>query len=252
MPGLADNKSGDSGISGDGGLPEMGDSSPTNNLLVNDLRKLGPFLQPWTPQQDLEDDSSSDPDPVGDEDEEGVEGHNNTNNTLSRLKDLRTIEDVVAQKHVFSLSLPRDSHSHSGGVGANSMDKGGSGAAGAVAAGDKHFFSSLQKTKLGHCYSDAMSGRSGSQQAVAAGIGGATTTSTAGNDNWFLGRSQPNSIEKNHLMPSLSDNVSGSAYIPYYNKLADWGGRPGLVPHLRSFLMIFIINLCSDRLLQPP
>lgn len=204
MPGLADNKSGDSGISGDGGLLELGDTSPTNNLLVNDLRKLGPFLQPWTPQQDLEDDSSSDPDPVEDDDRDEQQQlnnlhqhHRNNNNgqggsnTLGRLKDLRTIEDVVAQKHVFSLSLPRDSQ--------NLSDKG------AAAVGDKHFFSSLQKTKLGHCYSEApngmMSGRG--QQAV-------TGQMTTGNDNWFLGRSQPNSIDKNHLMPSLSDNVSAN------------------------------------------
>lgn len=188
MPGLADNKSGDSGISGDGGLLEMGDSSPTNNLLVNDLRKLGPFLQPWTPQQDLEDDSSSDPDEQPQ--------HNNLN---GRLQDLRAIEDV-AQKHVFSLSLPRDSHST-----ANLSDKGATTTTTSV-VGDKHFFSSLQKTKLGHCY---LEGRLSQQAAAMSGTTTATATTTvSGNDNWFLGRSQPNSIEKNHPMPSLSDNVS--------------------------------------------
>lgn len=177
----------------------MGDSSPTTNLLVNDLRKLGPFLQPWTPQQDLEDDSSSDPDPVE---------HNNLNESHGAgraatasghsrlLKDLSTMEDVVAQKHVFSLSLPRDNH-HS--VGANLLDKGVGAVASSLVGSDKHFFSSLQKTKLGHCYSDAAAGRS--QQAA------------AGNDNWFLGRSQPNSIEKSHPMPSLSDNVSGQFFV---------------------------------------
>lgn len=197
MPGLADNKSGDSGISGDGELL-AGDSSPTNNLLVNDLRKLGPFLQPWTPQQDLEDDSSSDPDP------DPVE-HNNLNSCAgNRFKDMHTIEDV-AQKHVFSLSLPRDSHSL---IGANLTDKG---AAAACLNGDKHFFNSLQKTKMGHCYADVtMTGRSQQAAGTTGTIGGGSATGTTVSDNWFLGRSQPNSIEKSQpsMMPSLSDNVS--------------------------------------------
>lgn len=208
VPGLADNKSGDSGISGDGGL-ELGDSSPTNNLLVNDLRKLGPFLQPWTPQQDLEDDSSSDPEP-----EEQLHNQHNINNNItdninhdnhSLKSHCRTIEDVAAvQKHVFSLSLPRDSNNNH--HQSNLSDKG------VVAASDKHFFSSLQKTGRG--------GVSSSQQAATA----TTTTSLSGNDNWFLGRSQPNSIEKNP-MPSLSDNVSREFFslswlaFPFYSSL---------------------------------
>lgn len=187
---------------------ELGiDSSPTTNLLVNDLRKLGPFLQPWTPQQDLEDDSSSDLDPVE---------HNNLNeshggggegraatassgNNRRLLNDLSTIEDVVAQKHVFSLSLPRDSH-HSVGT-ANLGDKGVGAGTASLVRSDQHFFSSLQKTKLGHCFSEA------------AAAGRSQQASAAGNDNWFLGRSQPNSIEKSHPMPSLSDNVSGEFFV---------------------------------------
>lgn len=197
MPGLADNKSGDSGISGDGGMLELGDSSPTNNLLVNDLRKLGPFLQPWTPQQDLEDDSSSDPDPeykTNNNNNNINENHQNDQNddnlnSLSLKSHRTTMEDVIGQKHVFSLSLPRDNQN------SNLSDKG-------AAAGDKHFFSSLQKAKMAHCYPE--SGRGGG------GTGGSqqAPTSVSGSDNWFLGRSQPNSIEKNP-MPSLSDNVSG-------------------------------------------
>lgn len=181
---------------------ELGDSSPTNNLLVNDLRKLGPFLQPWTPQQDLEDDSSSDPDPeyktnnINESNDNHHDQNNNEDettashnlNSLSLKSHRTTMEDVIGQKHVFSLSLPRDNQN------SNLSDKG-------AAESDKHFFSSLQKAKMAHCYPDSVTtttGRGGSQQAPA---------SVSGSDNWFLGRSQPNSIEKNP-MPSLSDNVS--------------------------------------------
>ena len=167
---------------------ELGDSSPTNNnLLANDLRKLGPFLQPWTPQQDLEDDSSSDPDVSEEQQHNNLNGNSASNER--QLKELRAMEDV-AQKHVFSLSLPRDSQ-------VNLSDKGSG------AGGEKHFFSSLQKTKMSHCYADTTT-----LTGVSSGVGRGGAQQAAGNDNWFLGRSQPNSIEKNQPMPSLSDNVS--------------------------------------------
>lgn len=152
MPGLADNKSGDSGISGDGGL-ELNDGSPINNM----LKKLGPFLKPWTPQQDLEDDSSSD-------EEKGKQCNKSATDLVA-----------TAQKHVFSLSLPRESQNGS------TCDR-----------VEKQLFNSLQKVKPNNFTNNL--GSRGLQLPMTS------------NDNWFLSRSQPNSIEKNP-MPSLSDNV---------------------------------------------
>ncbi|RZC42870.1 cactin-like, partial [Asbolus verrucosus] len=88
-------KSGDSGISGDAG-PTGYDDSPEaimnsrNSLLIPPSRSQGIS---WTPQQDLGDDSSM---------EEGL------NNENSSYKSRQT--KYINKPHVFSLSLPRDNH----------------------------------------------------------------------------------------------------------------------------------------------
>lgn len=84
IPGMqTDNKSGDSGISGDAGLPERVES-PRNRQRKPDIN----FPGAWTPQQDLGEESSTDEDP-----EESIKRQLNTFNTKG---------------HVFSLTLPRD------------------------------------------------------------------------------------------------------------------------------------------------
>uniref|UniRef100_A0A1B0GQ32 Uncharacterized protein n=1 Tax=Phlebotomus papatasi TaxID=29031 RepID=A0A1B0GQ32_PHLPP len=162
IPGLPDNKSGDSGISGDAGLLELTDTSPINvNSATNEEQKLGPFLSPWTPQQDLGEESSSD----GDE-----------------LKE-KAQKDDIGQKHAFSLSLPRESSIYSDKV-------------------DKQSFNSLQR--LRRTVSGAFNGNSDPGQ---------MDVSPYRNDNWFLSRSAPNSIEKNPL-PSISDQEDIEKDIP--------------------------------------
>lgn len=132
----------------------MTDSSPIN-LLGNEMQKLGPFLMPWTPQQDLEDSSSD----GGDE----------------KIKE-STKPSSASHKHIFSLSLPRESQ-----MSVYSEKN------------EKQSFNSLQKLKI------STNGAETNQEAP---------PSTFRNDNWFLSPSAPNSIEKNP-MPSISDNVSG-------------------------------------------
>ncbi|KAJ3639536.1 hypothetical protein Zmor_002891 [Zophobas morio] len=90
----SNDKSGDSGISGDAG-PTGYDDSPEgimnsrNSLLMPPSRSQGIS---WTPQQDLGDDSSME------------EGLNNDNSYKSRQTKYSN------KPHVFSLSLPRDNH----------------------------------------------------------------------------------------------------------------------------------------------
>ncbi|GAB0088360.1 hypothetical protein DMENIID0001_027640 [Sergentomyia squamirostris] len=162
IPGLPDNKSGDSGISGDAGLLELTDTSPINvNSATGEEQKLGPFLSPWTPQQDLGEESSSD----GDDTKE------------------KTQKEEVDQKHAFSLSLPRESSIYS--------DK-----------AEKQSFNSLQR--LRRTVSGAFNGHSDPGQ---------MDLPPYRNDNWFLSRSAPNSIEKNPL-PSISDQEDIEKDIP--------------------------------------
>lgn len=88
VPGVqTDNKSGDSGISGDAGLVPDRTESPRNRA-----RKKGIGLSgTWTPQQDLGEESSTDDDP-----EESIKHQVTTYHHTDG--------------HVFSLTLPRDSH----------------------------------------------------------------------------------------------------------------------------------------------
>ncbi|XP_055922510.1 uncharacterized protein LOC129953382 [Eupeodes corollae] len=112
-PFYADNKSGDSGISGDDGymvekpiqpqnleyvqknfgheLTNYDRSYPVEELGTSPMELVGPFLTAWTPQQDLEDeeDSSFDGDKV-----------KLTENMANSL--------TPRSPHVFSLSLPRE------------------------------------------------------------------------------------------------------------------------------------------------
>lgn len=89
MPGLPDNKSGDSGISGDAGLPERDDSPRQNGDLTSSSQNIKPYVSTWTPQQDLEESSSD-------------EAHVSEGKDLSQMPEIRG--------HLFSLSLPRESH----------------------------------------------------------------------------------------------------------------------------------------------
>lgn len=88
VPGVqTDNKSGDSGISGDAGLVPDRTDSPRNRA-----RKKGIGLSgAWTPQQDLGEESSTDDDP-----EESIKHQVTTYHHTDG--------------HVFSLTLPRDAH----------------------------------------------------------------------------------------------------------------------------------------------
>lgn len=89
MAGLPDNKSGDSGISGDAGLPERDDSPRQNgdHLAVN--QNIKPYVSTWTPQQDLEESSSD-------------EAHTSDGKEMPQVQGIRG--------HMFSLSLPREAH----------------------------------------------------------------------------------------------------------------------------------------------
>lgn len=85
-----DNKSGDSGISGDAGLPERVDS-PRNQRLVS--AKVGPFLTAWTPQQDLDEDEEED---------------NTSSDGETKLREVGPANKYPSRGHTFSLSLPRE------------------------------------------------------------------------------------------------------------------------------------------------
>lgn len=157
VPGFLDNKSGDSGISGDAGILQERIESPTVRDNQNN-DKIGPFLSPWTPLQDLGEESSSDEAEMANSKEE-----------LTKL---------VNRGHVFSLSLPRESHLL--GYGGES-----------VQLADVKTFNSLQKLK--RTVSSAFGGSNDSREQNKPQI--------YHNENWMLSRSAPNSIDNNLFSP---------------------------------------------------
>lgn len=174
VPGFPDNKSGDSGISGDAGLQERVESPTVREGCNND--KIGPFLLPWTPLQDLGEESSSDDGDVV-----------NSREELTKL---------MNRGHVFSLSLPRESHLL--GYGGDNLQ-----------LADAKTFNSLQKLK--RTVSSAFGGSNDSRDR--------NKTSSYHNDNWMLSRSAPNSIDNNLFSPILNvqsdcgdDNDDAIAY----------------------------------------
>ncbi|XP_055628724.1 uncharacterized protein LOC129770110 [Toxorhynchites rutilus septentrionalis] len=191
IPGLQDNKSGDSGISGDAGLPDIGeapmlgsskerdspesspvDESPSNVWSSNAIR-----LTPWTPQQDLEDDD----DTTGSSDNRQlIEDGPLSNGT----------NDFSTKGHLFSLSLPRENHL-SIYTGSGSGDK-----------VEKHMFNSLQK--LRKSVSDAFTTD-------------ADVSPLESGDNWFLSRLEStasitnNAYEKRQLSPTAPKHAPPEA-----------------------------------------
>lgn len=161
VPGFVDNKSGDSGISGDAGmLQERAESPMLRDGQNND--KIGPFLSPWTPLQDLGEESSSDDAEMANSKEE-----------LSKL---------VNRGHVFSLSLPRESHLLGYGGETN------------LQIADAKTFNSLQKLK--RTVSSAFGGSNDSREQ--------NKPTIYHNENWMLSRSAPNSIDNNLFTPVLN------------------------------------------------
>lgn len=166
--GFSDNKSGDSGISGDAGLPDRLESRAysqrqSRNLMDNESgKKVGPFLSPWTPQQDLNDDSSSD----------GGAADVSIKDESSKLSN---------GGHMFSLSLPRESHFAAYG-----------GAINETFYAPKHVFNSLQKSKpsLANIFGSEENGPT---------IDIDNQLSVLRSDNWLLSRSAPNSIDNFNL-----------------------------------------------------
>ncbi|KAJ6644390.1 hypothetical protein Bhyg_09359 [Pseudolycoriella hygida] len=159
VPGFLDNKSGDSGISGDAGMLQEHAESPNRN---ND--KIGPFLSPWTPLQDLDEESSSDDAEMA-----------NSKDELTKL---------VNRGHIFSLSLPRESHLL--GYGGENLQ-----------LADVKSFNSLQKLK--RTVSSAFGGSNDSREQNRPAI--------YHNENWMLSRSAPNSID-NNLYPTALNATS--------------------------------------------
>lgn len=160
VPGFVDNKSGDSGISGDAGMLQERAESPTVRDSQNN-DKIGPFLMPWTPLQDLGEESSSDDAEMANSKEE-----------LTKL---------VNRGHVFSLSLPRESHLL--GYGGENLQ-----------LADAKTFNSLQKLK--RTVSSAFGGSNDSREQNKPPI--------YHNENWMLSRSAPNSIDNNLFSPVLN------------------------------------------------
>lgn len=175
IPGFLDNKSGDSGISGDAGmLQERAESPALRGSQNND--KIGPFLSPWTPLQDLGEDSSSDDAEIDNSKEE--------------------ISKLVNRGHVFSLSLPRESHLL--GYGGESLQ-----------LADVKTFNSLQKLK--RTVSSAFGGSNDSREQ--------NKPTIYHNENWMLSRSAPNSIDNNLFTPVLNTTSEcgdeNDDFIPY-------------------------------------
>lgn len=182
IPGFLDNKSGDSGISGDAGmLQERVESPPAVRDNQSNGNKIGPFLSPWTPLQDLGEESSSDDAEM-----------ENSKEELTKL---------VNRGHVFSLSLPRESHLL--GYGSDQM-------------ADVKTFNSLQKLK----------------RTVSSAFGGSNDSHDHNkpqiyhNENWMLSRSAPNSIDNNLFSPALNapsddDNEDFVAYDEDRNEQND-------------------------------
>ncbi|XP_039451746.1 uncharacterized protein LOC120430698 [Culex pipiens pallens] len=191
IPGLQDNKSGDSGISGDAGLPDLGEAQMMNSSKERDSPESSPVddggvgvgvggtngwsasairLTPWTPQQDLEDDDDT-------------TGSSADNRQLIEESPLSGgPNDFSSKGHLFSLSLPRENHlSIYTGTAANGEKV------------EKHMFNSLQK--LRKSVSDAFTSD-------------AELSPLESGDNWFLSRldSSPpaitNAYEKRQLSPT--------------------------------------------------
>ncbi|KAG4078656.1 hypothetical protein HA402_015246 [Bradysia odoriphaga] len=175
IPGFLDNKSGDSGISGDAGMLQERPESPTLRDGQNN-DKIGPFLLPWTPLQDLGEESSSDDAEMANSKEE-----------LSKL---------VNRGHVFSLSLPRESHLL--GYGGESLQ-----------LADAKTFNSLQKLK--RTVSSAFGGSNDSREQ--------NKPTIYHNENWMLSRSAPNSIDNNLFTPVLNTTSEcgdeNDDFLPY-------------------------------------
>lgn len=155
-PVLPDNKSGDSGISGDAGLPERQDSPQPNKSSADDLllKDCENYLSAWTPQLVL-----------GDDDDESVS---------EQYQPIKTSNNG----HIFSLSLPRE----------HLLTQ--------LNQKPEKSFNSLKKLKL----------------TVSGAFGQTTTTTTTKpidesirNDNWFLSRSAPNSIDN---VPAINNSTS--------------------------------------------
>lgn len=181
IPGLQDNKSGDSGISGDAGLPDIGEAQMLNSSKERDSPESSPAddsgnngwssdairLTPWTPQQDLEDDD----DTTGSCDNRQLIEETPINNGPN---------DFSSKGHIFSLSLPRESHL-SLYPGAANSDK-----------VEKQMFNSLQK--LRKSVSDAFTSDP-------------DVSPLESGDNWFLSRlespSITNAYEKRQLSPTV-------------------------------------------------
>uniref|UniRef100_A0A182W5N0 Uncharacterized protein n=1 Tax=Anopheles minimus TaxID=112268 RepID=A0A182W5N0_9DIPT len=194
VPGLQDNKSGDSGISGDAGIladigqdallassgkeERAGDTSPESGtqlhkggggagaVMNGGWSSSALLLMPWTPQQDLEDDE--------DEDEEEDEQEDDATTGSGSEPRRHLIEDGItrvngdtrpdfsSKGHLFSLSLPRENHLSIYNV--ESTDE----------KVEKHVFNSLQKFRKsvsGAFKTDDSSGQMDSNDS-----------------NWFLGR----------------------------------------------------------------
>ncbi|XP_058832525.1 uncharacterized protein LOC131690621 [Topomyia yanbarensis] len=179
IPGLQDNKSGDSGISGDAGLPDIGEaqmasskerdspeSSPVDDSGNNAWSSNAIRLTPWTPQQDLEDDDDT-------------TGSCDNRQLIEETPLSNGPNDFSSKGHLFSLSLPRESHL--------SIYPG----AGAAEKVEKHMFNSLQK--LRKSVSDAFTSD-------------ADVSPLESGDNWFLSRLETptitNAYEKRQLSPT--------------------------------------------------
>ncbi|XP_052859916.1 uncharacterized protein LOC128267164 [Anopheles cruzii] len=195
VPGLQDNKSGDSGISGDAGLLDIGRDEPKGTLggvneehhrchggwLSNGLRPTA-----WTPQQDLEDDDDTTTGSSTGGDGYRHQQHHPHHHPLPQHQQqqeqqendarhgLGAENEFASKGHLFSLSLPRENHL-SIYTGGSIDDK-----------VEKHVFNSLQK--LHKSVSDAFKSDDD--------VGGAIDS----NNNWFLGRltTKPGSVPPAH------------------------------------------------------
>lgn len=188
-PAFGDNKSGDSGISGDAALPCDSPKGARETCTVTaDESVLGPFLSTWTPQQDLVDDDSS-----ADEANDDLSVDSDT--IAAKLAETQspTDDDLTRYSnrgHIFSLSLPRDAHlaqynDTAVHVAAN------------VPTAAAVTFNSLQKLKR------TVSGAFG---------GGGQPTPSYRSDNWVLSRSAPTSIDSqfSEVSPDTADGVTVS------------------------------------------
>lgn len=191
-PAFGDNKSGDSGISGDAALPcdsPKGARAAETSTVIADESVLGPFLPTWTPQQDLVDDESS-----GDEANDDVSVDSDT--IAAKLAETQSPTDDDLTKysnrgHIFSLSLPRDAHL------ANYIDTALHVAATVPPTAAAVTFNSLQKLK----------------RTVSGAFGGNGQPSPSyRSDNWVLSRSAPTSIDSqfSEVSPDTIDGVTVS------------------------------------------